>query len=306
MQRWEALLFDFGYLGYAAALVLAVVYALTRRDDLMALGHRLLVGAALLHSASLAVGLWAESHRPGHVGYAFWSQWFASLSLFALLIVLIYLFAQHRAPVSILGVFVLPLAVFLLTLALTQAFLASPRCPFASVEDFLKIADATRRQPDIAPTFWTAVHVPLIFLAYAAFANAFGIGLAYLIGERQIKSHRPTELGYRLPALEVMDRLIAHIVLIGFPALTVGIALGAGGARAAGGPGWAGDPKVLWSLVMWGVYLSYIVLRYVVGWRGRRTAYLSLAGFGVVLFTYVGVSFFSRMHGFLQAGGALP
>jgi peptide/nickel transport system permease protein len=35
--------------------------------------------------------------------------------------------------------------------------------------------------------------------------------------------------------------------------------------------------------------------------------WLSLVfGWGLALFTYVGVSFFSRMHGFLQAGGALP
>jgi len=302
VRKFEALFFDFGFLGYVAALGLGLAYAFTRRENLSRLGHRVLAAGAVCHAASLGAALWAEVHRPGHVGYAFWSQWFTSLSLFAMLIVLVFLLAQNRARLAILDVFVLPWAVLLMGLALTQAFLASPRCPFASVEDFLKIADATRRLPQIPPTFWTALHVPLIFLAYAAFANAFGVGLAYVIGERQIKSRRPTELSYGLPALEDMDRLIAHIILIGFPALTVGLALGAGGARAAGGPGWAGDPKVLWSLVIWIVYLAYIVLRYVVGWRGRRTAYLSLTGFAVVLFTYAGVSFFSRLHGFLSGG----
>jgi ABC-type transport system involved in cytochrome c biogenesis permease subunit len=41
-------------------------------------------------------------------------------------------------------------------------------------------------------------------------------------------------------------------------------------------------------------------MRLVAGWRGRRTAYLSMAGFAVVIFTYIGVNYFSQRHGFLS------
>jgi ABC-type transport system involved in cytochrome c biogenesis permease subunit len=51
------------------------------------------------------------------------------------------------------------------------------------------------------------------------------------------------------------------------------------------------------------VYLIYLHMRLVAGWRGRRTAYLSLAGFVVVLFTYVGVNYLSQLHGFLSGQG---
>lgn len=300
MQKLEALLFDFAFLGYALALGLYLTYAFSRRENLSALGHRLLFGSVVLHVGSLALGLWMESHRPGHVDYAFWSNWFESLSLFSLLIVGVFLGVQTRARLAILGAFVLPWAVLLMGLALTQAFLASPRCPFASVEDFLKIADATRRLPDFPTTFWSFVHVPLIFFSYAAFANAFGVGVAFLIGERQIKTRRPTELSYRLPSLEEMDRIIARLIAAAFPALTVGLVLGLVWAHRAFSVAWGADPKVIWSLIVWSVYLTYLVLRYGFGWRGRRTAYVSLAGFSMVMVSYMGVNFLSKIHGFMM------
>ena len=144
MQKIEALLFDFGFLGYLVAVILYLTYVFSRRDRHGSLGHRILWGSAILHAASLILGLWAESHRPGHVAYGVWTNWFTSLSLFSLLIVVVFLGVQTRARLAILGAFVLPWALFLMGLALTKAFLSSPRCPFASVEDFLKAADATR------------------------------------------------------------------------------------------------------------------------------------------------------------------
>lgn len=299
VQKIQALLFDFGFLGYLTAVILYLTYVFSRRESHGALGHRILLGASLLHTASLCIGLWLESHRPGHLAYGFWSNWFESLSLFSLLIVVVFLVVQTRARLAILGAFVLPWAVFLMGLALTQAFLASPRCPFASVEDFLKIADTARRLPALPSSLWSAIHVPLLFFAYAAFANGFGIGLAFLIQERQLKTHRSTQLGYRLPSLEEMDRLIARLIAAAFPALTVGLVLGIVWARSAWGDRWIYDPKILWSLVVWGVYLAYLVLRYAFNWRGRRGAYLSLAGFLFVLISYTGINYVSKGHSFV-------
>jgi len=41
----------------------------------------------------------------------------------------------------------------------------------------------------------------------------------------------------------------------------------------------------------------------VVGWRGRKSAYLALVGFVVVMITYVGVNYLSPLHGFLSNTG---
>jgi ABC-type transport system involved in cytochrome c biogenesis permease subunit len=79
--------------------------------------------------------------------------------------------------------------------------------------------------------------------------------------------------------------------------------LGALWAYDAWGRYWGWDAKETWALITWFVYLIYLHMRLVAGWRGRRAAYLSLAGFGVVLFTYVGVNYLSSLHGFLSGGG---
>jgi ABC-type transport system involved in cytochrome c biogenesis permease subunit len=299
VQKIQALLFDFGLIGYVTAVALYLAYVFSRRDQHAVNGHRILWGSAFLHVASLGLGLWLESHRPGHVAFEFWNSWFESLSLFSFLIVAVFLGVQTRARLAILGAFILPWAALLMGLALTHAFMASPRCPFASVEDFLKLADTARRLPPLPGSLWATVHVPLLFFSYAAFANAFGIGLAFLIQERQLKTHRSTELGYRLPSLEEMDRLIARLIALAFPAFTVGLALGVVWARSAWGDRWATDPKVIWSAVVWGVYLAYLVLRYAFNWRGRRGAYFSLAGFGLVLVSYMGINTVSKSHSYV-------
>ena len=43
------------------------------------------------------------------------------------------------------------------------------------------------------------------------------------------------------------------------------------------------------TVVTWLVYGAFLVLRYGVGWRGRRAAYLALAGFALVLAVRLGL-----------------
>jgi ABC-type uncharacterized transport system permease subunit len=42
------------------------------------------------------------------------------------------------------------------------------------------------------------------------------------------------------------------------------------------------------TLVAWAVYATFLVLRYEAGWRGRRAAYLAIAGFLLVVAVRVG------------------
>ena len=42
------------------------------------------------------------------------------------------------------------------------------------------------------------------------------------------------------------------------------------------------DALMAVTLLAWGVYGAYLALRHVAGWRGRRAAYLVLAGFVLV------------------------
>ncbi len=139
---------------------------------------------------------------------------------------------------------------------------------------------------------WLLLHVVTCFLGYAAFGLGFGAGLLYLWQGR-----RPNP---RLPGLPDLDHLIYQTVTVGFLFLTLGILTGAVWAETAWGRYWSWDPKETWSLITWFIYATLLHARLVKGWQGRRIAWLAVAGFLAVLFTYFGVSFLlPGLHSYL-------
>ena len=82
------------------------------------------------------------------------------------------------------------------------------------------------------------------------------------------------------------------VLQIAFYGLGVGILLGAYWADHAWGRWWGWDPKETWALITWIIYLIAIHLRLSAGVknRGLTTAWLSVIGFGVMLWCYWGVN----------------
>jgi cytochrome c-type biogenesis protein CcsB len=113
----------------------------------------------------------------------------------------------------------------------------------------------------------------------------------YLWQERELKSRRVDRFFFRLPSLGLVDRLGYKTVAFGFVFLSFGIVSGSIWAHSAWGSYWSWDPKETSALIVWLVYVFYLHGRLSSGWRGRKSAYLAIAGFATVLFTYLGVSF---------------
>jgi cytochrome c-type biogenesis protein CcsB len=130
----------------------------------------------------------------------------------------------------------------------------------------------------------------LAFLADASFAIAFGVGIMYLIQERQLKRKNPGAFYRRLPNLDVLDELDYKAIALGFPLLTLAIVTGSIWANSAWGYYWGWEPKEIWSLITWLIYAAYLHARLVGGWRGRKAAYLAVIGFAIVIFTFLGVN----------------
>jgi cytochrome c-type biogenesis protein CcsB len=85
----------------------------------------------------------------------------------------------------------------------------------------------------------------------------------------------------------------AHLIVLqlAFWTLGVGILLGAWWADHSWGRWWAFDPKEIWALITWIVYLAIIHLRFVpMKDRGLTTAWLSVLGFVAMLWCYFGVN----------------
>jgi cytochrome c-type biogenesis protein CcsB len=94
-----------------------------------------------------------------------------------------------------------------------------------------------------------------------------------------------------LPHRDTLDGFIYKTVAISFPLLTLMIIAGAYWANRTWGSYWSWDPKEDWALITWLTYAGYLHMRLTRGWRGRRSAYFAIIGFGIVMFTFFGVTY---------------
>lgn len=139
------------------------------------------------------------------------------------------------------------------------------------------------------------IHVTTMVLAYSALSVSFGASVLYLVQAGGETGRR----FLRLPDSEALEEVAYWSVLIGFPLLTLGIALGAYWANSAWGRYWGWDPKETAALLTWFVYAGYLHARGLRGWEGKRAAYLLLLGYAGVLFTYFAVNFLiSGLHSY--------
>ncbi len=207
---------------------------------------------------------WAEGGRIPVTNF------FEAINALGMGIVFVFLIMELRYRVPALGTFMLPLVLILMAPA---AFLSRQ---IEGLKPILKSA-------------WLGVHTSLAVLGDAAFAFSFIVSVMYLIQERHLKHKHLGAIFRRLPPLDIMDTLGYRSLSIGWPLFTLGMVTGSIWAESAWGTYWSWDPKETWSLIVWLIYLVLLHLR-TIGWRGRKMAYLSMAGFLFVLISFFVVS----------------
>ncbi len=269
---------------YAAATALAFVY-LSSKDEAWSLWMLRLLSAGLcLHLIGFALRLTAFWAMPENRFFLPINSFFGALSYLSLAAAFFFFYVEREHHLGILGAFVLPPTVIGTGLAVFSAD-----------------ASVSVLAPDLR-SYWMNLHPMLLMTAYAALGNAFGVGLALLLQEYQVKSRKPSALCYRLPSLEELDTLEYRLIAVAFPVLLIGILMGGVWASRAWESAWGADPKVIWSLVTAAIYGAYLSLRHFRGLRGRKAVYLSMVGFASVVFTFVAVNFLSGLHGYLSNG----
>ncbi len=149
---------------------------------------------------------------------------------------------------------------------------------------------------------WLIAHVVACFLGYSAFAVAFGLSALYLARRKQtVNAGEQGGVPALLPSANQLEWFNYQMVLFGFLWLSVGIITGAVWANSAWGTYWSWDPKETWSLITWLIYAAVLHARNLKGWKGEKVAWLSIIGFGCVLFTYFGVNFLlSGLHSYAR------
>ncbi|WNR42482.1 cytochrome c biogenesis protein CcsA [Paenibacillus roseipurpureus] len=90
---------------------------------------------------------------------------------------------------------------------------------------------------------------------------------------------------------EDLDEISYRAIAIGYPIFTLGALIFAMiWAQEAWGRFWGWDPKEVWALITWLFYAVFLHLRLSKGWQGKKSAWLTVIGFIVVMFTLVGVN----------------
>jgi ABC-type transport system involved in cytochrome c biogenesis permease subunit len=93
-----------------------------------------------------------------------------------------------------------------------------------------------------------------------------------------------------------------ELIAIGFPLLTLGLILGSWWGKLAWGRSWGWDPKELWSLASWLVYVGYFHWRYMFGTRRPRwNSVWAIAGMAAIVITLLWVNLsriFTGLHSY--------
>lgn len=93
-----------------------------------------------------------------------------------------------------------------------------------------------------------------------------------------------------------------ELVAIGFPLLTLGLILGSWWGKLAWGDYWGWDPKELWSLASWLVYVGYFHWRYMFGKiHPRVNSVWAIVGMAAIIVTVLWVNLsrlFPGMHSY--------
>jgi cytochrome c-type biogenesis protein CcsB len=229
----------------------------------------LLRGAVVLVAAAFALQTGILGQRWLAAGYLPVTNLFATLFFFSWALAATYLYFELRYRIHAAGLFVIFLNLLLLAGALSRDPAVPPLIPALDT-----------------PLF--TLHIAFSFLGYAFFAMAFSLGVLYLLRRRLA-----SEL---LPGAELLRKLNEEAIFLGFCLFTLCLIMGSIWAWVAWGYYFSWNIKGVWSFLVWLFYAGMCHAKFVRRWQGTGYAILSIAGFGVVLFTYLGIGLLLRSN----------
>jgi ABC-type uncharacterized transport system permease subunit len=140
-----------------------------------------------------------------------------------------------------------------------------------------------------------SLHAATILQAYGAFGLAAVAAAMFLGQQHDLKVHKLRALLSLLPSMQRLELVTTRLAMVGFVLLTVGLAAGSQLPRKAGVSFFA-DAKVLWSALLWLVYLEVLVAHRFFGRSARRFALGVIIAFVFLLLTFWVTNLFSGLH----------
>lgn len=142
-------------------------------------------------------------------------------------------------------------------------------------------------------SYWLTIHVVAAIVSFGAFTIGAALSGLFLVAQtaedRVVAGKEPgrsTAFAQRIPSADRLDLMSYRIHAFMFPIWTFAVIAGAIWAEAAWGRYWGWDPKETWAFITWVIYAAYLHARATAGWRGKKAAYVAIAGYGAILFNY--------------------
>jgi len=243
------------FVAYCMAILLYLFHIGLRRDWVLRFALGLFVAGFILQSTCLGLRWYEGGYLP--VTNLFATQFFFSWALAAT-----YLYFELRYRIHAAGLFVM----------------------FCNLLLFGSVLPRSAKIPPLIPALDTplfTLHVSLSFGGYAFFTMAFSMGVLYLT-----QKHLQTSL---LPDLQLLRKLNEEAIFLGFCLFTLCMIFGSIWAYVAWGHYFSWNIKGVWSALIWLFYAGMCHAKFIRRWQGSGYAILSIVGFGLVLFTYLGI-----------------
>ncbi len=250
-----SLLLHTAFGGYLAGVACYLLHVALRRRWVWGSAFTLTFAAFTLHTLAMA-GRWISA------GYLPVTNLFSTLFFFSWCLAGVYLYFEIRYRLHASGLFVMACNLLLLGAALSRDAAIPPLIPALDT-----------------PLF--TLHIVFSFAGYAFFAMAFSLGGLYLL-QRIAGSAL-------IPPLPLLRQCNEEAVFLGFCAFTLCMVSGAIWAQVAWGYWFSWNIKGVWSFIVWIFYAGMCHAKFVRRWQGTGYALLSILGFGVVIFTYLGI-----------------
>ncbi len=235
-----------------ATYLLAFVTAIIRRKKI----------SQVLYFAGFLIAVAAFVYRWIHVGHVPFQNMFEVFLTMGMLIYPLSIFSRRFLGVGIeaadmlIGVIVLFPAGFVFT--------AEPQ-----------------RLPPALQSWLFAPHVAVYLLSYMIMTKAAVQAVARLL---------PISF-YGQGNIQDYEEDTYKIICLGFPLLTLGLILGSWWGKLAWGDYWGWDPKELWSLVSWLIFVGYFHFRYMFKKRfANINSIIAILGLAAIIITLLWVN----------------
>ncbi|HVN71185.1 MAG TPA: cytochrome c biogenesis protein CcsA [Desulfomonilia bacterium] len=257
---------------YSIASLGFITYLFLRKDIIL-MALRILFAVCIIAHSLFVIALWSTT---GQLPVATPTEALNILILFSSIAFFPFIVKKST---SVLGAFFMPLACCVL------AFIAG------SLQSVPEALIGSYR-------YWYPLHTLSVIMGEAFFVVAAIVSVVYLIHERNIKTGSIHSSASALPPLTMLDSILYISLSLGFIAITAGMILGGLWAWALGLMFSHIAPKVLAGALTWLVFALSLHQRFAIGWKGRRTAVITLIGFALMVVLFLIITFvFPESHG---------